>query len=608
MAFNFDLFLKNTHLKEAFFGRRYIHFSRFLLLLGCNTLAALLEGISFGMITLALTTFSNPEMLESISLISKIEFLFTLNSYSLFVFFSISAVGIQILRSGLAYLGQLQTSSLALKIQGNLQKQIFQQILRLSFPCVSQYKAGDLIEYVNTPFYSITRIMDGLNNFLLSGFTIFVLTFLMFKLSFSFSLVIFLLFSVFGLLQHTIIKKIREASKHQIESSTDLNKTIVQNLHGLRAIHLFNQQKGIANKVSILIDQVFSLTRKLLIWSHSIRPLNEIIGISLVGACLVAGPFFLQIEKEYLVPYLLSFLTITYRLATRIQGFMSAMGEIAAVTGSFLRIEKILNNKDKEFVIEKGRHFQSLQRAIEFHNLSFRYQSYLPTALKRLSFTLYKGTFVGLVGHSGAGKSSLIDLLLKLYEPSSGQIIVDDLPLQEYSPSSWRSKIGIVSQDAFIFNETIEENIRFGHEEPNYEALVAVAKIAGVHDFVSLLPERYNTVVGERGHRLSGGERQRISLARALFRNPEILILDEATSNLDSHSEHKIQQAIEKLRNQMTIIAIAHRLSTIMKADSILVLQNGNLIEHGSHKDLMLAEGYYANLWRVQFPIHKVLI
>jgi len=604
MKFSTFYFLKNQELKQAFCGKSYKYVIYFLLLISLNTVAALLEGVSFGMLTLALTTFNNTKILETVPLIQKLTFITHLTHYTLFIFFSVCAVAIQILRSGLTYLGQLQTSSLSLKIQGKLQKQIFQQILRLTFPCVSQYKTGDLVEYVNTPFYSVGGLMSAVNNLLLSGLTLCTLTFLMLKLSVMFSLAIFFLFTILGLLQHVMIKKICEASKCQTECLTDLNKTTVQNLQGLRIIHLFNKQKDITNKVNSLIDLMCFSTRKLFKWTLAIPPLNETIGISLIGVCLIIGPFFLQVEKEYLIPYLLSFLTITYRFSTRTQTFMCAIKDIASGTGYFLRIEKILNNTDKEFVAEEGKSFQGLESSIEFQNLSFHYQPHLLPALKQLNFTLHKGTFIAIVGHSGAGKSSLIDLLLRLYVPSSGHILVNGCPLQEYSISSWRTRIGVVSQDAFIFNETIEENIRFGCKESSYETLVENAKISGVHEFVSLLPEGYHTIVGERGYRLS--ERQRISLARALFRNPEILVLDEATSNLDSYSEYTIQQSLEKLRHKITIIAIAHRLSTIMKADSILVLQNGELIEQGSHKDLMLAEGYYANLWHVQSPAYKV--
>ena len=599
-------FLQNKPLREAFFGEGYANFSHFLLLLGCNTIAALLEGVSFGMITLALTTFNNSKILKSIPVISKLEFLSNFSSHSLFIFFSICAVGTQILRGGLFYLAQLQSARLALKIQGDLQKKIFRRILHFSFPCVSQYKTGDLVEYVNTPLQTMTYIMGGMNNIVLSGMTILILTSLLIKLSLPFTLTIISLFAVLGLLQRILIKNIQENSKHRTACSTDLTKAVVQNLYGLRVIHIFNQQINVSKKIDTLIDQLFVVTRKLHLWLYSITPLNEVIGIVLVGACLITGPFFFHhIDKEYFVPYLLSFLTITYRLATRMQACMGSIGDIASIMGTFLRIEKILSTEEEKFVPEQRKQFQGLQQTIEFQHLSFHYQSHLPMVLKQLSFTIKKGSFVGIAGHSGAGKSSLVNLLLRLYNPSSGRITVDSVPLQEYSASSWRNRIGVVSQDAIIFNESIEENIRFGCEEFDYEKLVAIAKTAGVHDFVSHLPEGYQTVVGERGYRLSGGEIQRISLARALFRNPDLLILDEATSNLDSHSEHRIQQSIEKLRHQMTIIAIAHRLSTIVKADQILVLQNGELIEQGSHDNLMSQGGYYASLWHIQFPTRK---
>jgi ATP-binding cassette subfamily B protein/subfamily B ATP-binding cassette protein MsbA len=217
-----------------------------------------------------------------------------------------------------------------------------------------------------------------------------------------------------------------------------------------------------------------------------------------------------------------------------------------------------------------------------------------------MSLEMPRGKTIAFVGSSGAGKSSILDLLLRLYEPTQGAILIDGVDLRTYSTGSWRNYLGVVSQDISIFNDTVEENIRFGALHATAQDVCHAAEQAGLESFIYSLPEGYNTIVGERGFRLSGGQRQRLALARALLRNPDILILDEATSNLDSYSESLIQDALERLRSERTILIVAHRLSTIMNADQIYVLDQGDLIEQGNHSSLLAQKGVYARFWELQ--------
>ena len=237
---------------------------------------------------------------------------------------------------------------------------------------------------------------------------------------------------------------------------------------------------------------------------------------------------------------------------------------------------------------------------IQFESVSLSYANDSIYALKDLSFEIPRNQVTALVGESGAGKSSIIDLLLGLYQPTAGEILVDGNRLDQYCLSEWRRAIGVVSQDTFIFNASILENLRYGRPETGLDEVTAAAKAAQAHDFISLLPKGYDTVVGERGYSLSGGQRQRLALARALIKQPEILILDEATSALDSESEKLIQQALTQFQSGRTIIVVAHRLSTIVNADQILVLEKGQVIEQGTHHSLLKKYGRYARYWALQ--------
>jgi len=277
---------------------------------------------------------------------------------------------------------------------------------------------------------------------------------------------------------------------------------------------------------------------------------------------------------------------------------------LAENAGEFDRLREILEPQEKEFSRLGGKLFKGLENEIKFHRVWLQYSPDQEPALKDVSFDIEKGKVTALVGGSGAGKSSIADLLVGLYEPTQGEVLVDGINLNEYSMSSWRSRLGVVSQDTFIFNESILENIRYGKLDATEAEVRESAVAAQADQFIQNLPNGYHTVVGERGYRLSGGQRQRLALARSILKQPEILILDEATSALDSHSEHLVQEALREFQRDRTVLVIAHRLSTIVNADQIIVLENGEVVERGSHEALLKRKGKYLEYWRLQSETH----
>jgi ATP-binding cassette subfamily B protein/subfamily B ATP-binding cassette protein MsbA len=264
------------------------------------------------------------------------------------------------------------------------------------------------------------------------------------------------------------------------------------------------------------------------------------------------------------------------------------------------RLNEILKDEDKDFARVGGRLFRSLQREIVLDHVSLQYVSGSAFALRNIDLTIPCGQKVALVGASGAGKSSIADLLVGLYDPTAGRILVDGVDLQDYDLSSWQQHLGVVSQDTFLFNASIASNIAYGSPDASREEIVRAAALAQAEGFIRALPEGFDTLIGERGYRLSGGQRQRLSLARALLRQPDVLILDEATSALDSHSERLVQEAIEQFEKGHTLLVIAHRLSTIVNADLICVMEHGEIREQGTHQELIAAKGLYAALWQQQ--------
>jgi ATP-binding cassette subfamily B protein/subfamily B ATP-binding cassette protein MsbA len=263
-------------------------------------------------------------------------------------------------------------------------------------------------------------------------------------------------------------------------------------------------------------------------------------------------------------------------------------------------LNKLLEPADKQFRRRSGLKFKSLQQGITLRNLTLQYDPELQPALRNINLSIPSGSTVALVGSSGAGKSSLADLLVGLYEPTEGQMLVDGKPLTDFDLISWQQQLGVVSQDTFLFNATIAANISHGSPNATRAQIVDAAEKAQAAGFISDLPDGYDTLIGERGYILSGGQRQRLSLARAILRDPELLILDEATSALDTQSERLVQQAIDQFERQHTVLVIAHRLSTIVKADLICVLEKGQIVEQGNHQELLEKRGIYAGLWRQQ--------
>jgi ATP-binding cassette subfamily B protein/subfamily B ATP-binding cassette protein MsbA len=305
-------------------------------------------------------------------------------------------------------------------------------------------------------------------------------------------------------------------------------------------------------------------------------------------------------NQGLVLPTIATFILSLNRLSGQLQFLAERLNFVSENSGQMLRLDGVLETEGKEFTRVGGEKFEGLKHQISLEKVSLRYNKTSNPVLVDLSFKLPKNTLTALVGESGSGKSSITDLIIGLYEPTEGSILVDGLDLHSYSLESWRNQLGVVSQDTFIFNQSILENIRYGLPQATDADVREAARQAQAEIFIEAMPEAYNTIVGERGYKLSGGQRQRIALARAILKRPEILILDEATSALDSETEQLVQQALNQLGCDRTVLVVAHRLSTIVHADQILVLDSGQVVESGNHQDLLALGGKYARYWAMQ--------
>jgi ATP-binding cassette subfamily B protein/subfamily B ATP-binding cassette protein MsbA len=300
------------------------------------------------------------------------------------------------------------------------------------------------------------------------------------------------------------------------------------------------------------------------------------------------------------LPSLVTFVLALQKLNARISILSGNLNQLADNSGRFQRLNEILSPERKLFRRQGGFPVRHIQHSISLEDVSLRYAPNLAPSLRDISFVLPKGHMLALVGPSGAGKSSIADLLTGLYAPTTGQILIDGVSLEQLDLAKWQQKLGVVSQDTFLFNATISENIAFGRPGATHSQIESAAEASQSVDFIDSLPNGYDTLVGERGYRLSGGQRQRLSLARAILREPELLILDEATSALDSQNERLVQEAIEQFERNHTVIVIAHRLSTIVRADQILVMEHGQVLQRGTHTSLLAKPGLYKKLWELQ--------
>jgi subfamily B ATP-binding cassette protein MsbA len=331
-----------------------------------------------------------------------------------------------------------------------------------------------------------------------------------------------------------------------------------------------------------------------------VHPVHEVLAAALLLIIL-----FTAAPKAGDVSVLLVFAFVLYRVQPRIKDFDAARVRLAALSTSVEEVLSFLNTDDKQYVTSGNISQMTLDQDIVFDCVSFQYDPRDEPALTEASFRILAGRTTAFVGPSGGGKSTVMKLLLRFHDPTDGRIIVDGHSLPEFDLDFWRSQIALVSQDVYLFNATVRENIAYGRLDAPLDEITEAARKADAHDFIDRLPNKYDTVLGHHGLRLSGGQQQRITLARAIIRNPRILILDEATNALDSISEQWVQETLDKLRENRTVVMIAHRLSTIERADQIIVLEKGRVRECGTLPELVKAEGLFAKLYHLQ---HRALL
>jgi len=394
------------------------------------------------------------------------------------------------------------------------------------------------------------------------------------------------------------INRARVLGAQIVDAHSDMQAGAVDSMSGVRVIKSFQLEDN-------RLQEFGHRLRGLGVLNYGVdmnrAQANIVQEVSLFG--IIGGIVFVAVELIGLdLAVTVALLFVLYRMAPRINNLNSIRQGLAISFAALHHVKEVTDETGSPKIVSGSKPFRSIDNSIVLKNVTFAYNGG-PDVLHNADFTIEKGQMTALVGTSGAGKSTLIDLVLRFHDPVKGGIVVDGTDLRELDLADWRRSIGVVSQDVFLFNDSIANNIGFGLGDGNIteEAVISAAKQAYAHDFVLSLPDGYDTIVGDRGLNLSGGQRQRVSLARAILKQPKLLILDEATSSLDSESESLIQDYIREIRGSLTILVVAHRMSTIQSADKIAVLEEGRIVEEGDWDSLLAEEGVFANYHRLQF-------
>ena len=511
-----------------------------------------------------------------------------------------AAVLAQGLQSLMRYCSKVWVGYFAARCRANITALIHRQVLSLSFPCASQYKVGELTVFSSAATSAVQQQIEIFSDLAVSLLMALVYLLVLLRISPWLLLAAVALATVITAIQKTLEPRVRAGAQRQMAVDTAISALVVEDYQALRLLHSSGQLELADRRLQGLMGDMELAYRGQMRRLAVLEPVASFLPILAVALIVSLSLVLLGVQAAQVLPSLVTFVLALQRLNVRLGSIAGSWNALTDNSARLALTDQILERSDKQFRRLGGSRFEGLTREIRFEAVSLSYAPDQSAALSHLDFSLPQGHTLALVGPSGAGKSSIADLLVGLYDPSEGQIWVDDQPLNSLDLPSWQQRLGVVSQDTFLFNASIAENLCFGLEGVSQRQLERAAAQAQAAGFIESLPEGYNTLVGERGYRLSGGQRQRLSLARALLRQPELLILDEATSALDSANERLVQQAIQQLEGQCTVLVIAHRLSTIVNADQILVMDRGRIIQCGSHQQLLESVGMYQQLWQHQ--------
>ena len=515
------------------------------------------------------------------------------------LFLAIALVVMTLFKTGTAYFGSYFTIPIRTGVVKDIRNKINDKILVLPIGFFSEERKGDILARISGDVNEVENsVMSSLDMLFKNPILILIYLITMIVLSWQLTLFVFVVLPIMGYVMGTVGKSLKRSSFEAQNKWGELMSQIEETLSGLRIIKAFNAESKISKRFYTGSDTFRKMSNRIARRQYLAHPMSEFLGTLTIAIVLwFGGSLILSGNGIIDAATFIYYLTIFYSIINPIKEFSRSAYAVQRGLASMERIDKILEAQNDITEIQHPQKL-SFKNNIHYRNVWFKYNK--EWVLKGIDLKIEKGKTVALVGQSGSGKSTMTDLLSRFYDIQEGGVFIDNINIKDVTLHDLRSKIGYVTQEAILFNDTFFNNIAFGLKEVTSEEVIEAAKVANAHEFIMATQHGYQTNIGDRGGKLSGGQRQRISIARAVLKNPEILILDEATSALDTDSERLVQDALEKLMRNRTTIVIAHRLSTIKNADEIYVLKEGQIIESGGHNSLYELNGYYTKLCNMQ--------
>ncbi len=504
-------------------------------------------------------------------------------------------------KTGAAYMASFYLIPIHTGVLRDLRSRLYRKVISLPIGFFSEERKGDIIARMTGDVGEVeASIMSSLDMMFKNPIMILIYLITLFLMSWQLTLFVLVLLPVSGWLIGNIGKSLKKRSTKGQEQTADLLTQIEETLGGLRVVKAFNAQHKLVDRFDNRNDETRHTFNRLNRRYAMAHPVSEFLGTFVIAILLwYGGSLILSDNSPIAAPEFIYYLVIFYSIINPAKDLSKAAYSIRKGMASLERIDKILQAESTIVEPEHPAPLPAFSQGIVYDNVSFHYQAGRPV-LQNIRLEIPKGKTVALVGQSGSGKTTMLDLLPRFYDVCEGSISIDGVDIRSLSTYDLRSLMGNVNQEAVLFNDTIFNNISFGVNDATQADVERAARIANAHEFIMATPDGYQTIMGDRGSKFSGGQRQRISIARAILKNPPILILDEATSALDTESEKIVQDALEKLMQNRTTLVVAHRLSTIKRADLICVMHEGRIVERGKHEELLALGGFYTKYWEMQ--------
>ena len=514
----------------------------------------------------------------------------------------ISLLGVVILKNVNLYFSSISINELKLKMGVAIRQQCIERLLKLELAFYSDSKLGQILSYVNEQAQRSESLSSYILEIISNSLIILALSLLLISLSPTLTLVALFSLVIVTLFLRRVINKVQAHGRQTANHIEKFSSIVTEIISGIRVVKGFNAEPRELERTKRSLQERYEAELAAYKYNSAVHPLTETAGISVLLLLLAVGLTLLRGSQDATLPFLLTYTLALLRILPRVSHINGMRSQLSLLSGSLEAIQNFLSSTAEFHLPDGTQLYQGIRSSVVFENVTFTFPSNSEPALKEVSFEMKKGTTTAIVGPSGSGKSTLADLVMRFHDPNMGNIKIDGIDLREFQVSSWRQSIAMVSQDTFLFNTSVRENVAYGSPKATDTQIIEAAKQAYAYEFILDLPHGFDTILGDRGTRLSGGQRQRIAIARAILRDPDILILDEATSALDTNSERIVQKALEKVSCDRTVLVIAHRLSTVEKADNIVVLCNGSVVEQGTHQKLLEYQGDYWSLYKSQSP------